>query len=510
MVLGVGVVAALVGSMTIAVTPSQGPALTIAPVTINNNQADQPYDPHVDGDLAAYSDAVTGQIHYYRFSTGVDSVIPNVVNGVASLDFLSDVNANRIVFTRSLGTRVGIMLFDVATATITEVDPVNGSNRSYVGLGANTVAFGDQGLDINGEIQATDLVSGTTTRLTSDTIVDQYPAVSPDGNTVVWEKCATINCDVWKATRSGSGWAAAAVTTGADSDTNPDTNGTLVVYDSIRAASATGPDLYYTPVAGGAETQLSIAGEEYNASIRGNYIAFEHRITGQNSDIWLYEISSNRVFAITNTPALNETLNDVTVQADGSVRIVWQASGANGTSILGATITVPAVTPPPPPPPPACSRSQVIAASRSYGPSRWIDGSATFTPALNFAVPASLTTVTGDAGEGAVTLAIAGANALTICRYTAADESHGSSSQPHTYRFAGCRGTGGAVAAGTIVASTGVLLHVDSGKARAGTTTVRLTVGETCSIAGWFTAPHGGHGDDDDDEHDDHHGGGHH
>ena len=424
--MGLDVVVALVGSMMVSVTPVQGPALTVSPVSINANQADQPFDPHVDGDLAAYSDAVTGQIHYYRFSTGVDSVIPNLVNGVAASDFLADVNANRIVFTRSLPTRVAIMIFDVATGTTTEIDAVEGSYRQYVGLGANTVAFGDLGIDPNGEIQTTDLVSGITTRLTNDTIVDQYPAVSADGNTITWEHCPTIVCAVWKATRSSTGtWTVSAVTGGTDSNTNPDTNGTLVVYDSIRAASATGPDLYYTPVAGGAETQLSIAGEEYNASIRGDYIAFEHRITGQNSDIWLYEISSNRVFAITNTPALNETLNDVAVQPDGSVRVVWQASNGVGSTIVGATITVPPVAPPPPP---VCSRSATLTASRSYSPNRWVDGSATWSPALSFAVPATLTTVTGDAGDGSVTLAIAGANALTICRYSADDDCHHASS----------------------------------------------------------------------------------
>jgi hypothetical protein len=108
----------------------------------------------------------------------------------------------------------------------------------------------------------------------------------------------------------------------------------------------------------------------------------------------------------------------------------------------------------------------------------------------------------GDAGDGVVTLAIAGANALTICRYRSDDEDcHGSASRAHTYRFAGCHGSGGQVHAGSIVASTGVLLHVDSANPRAGVTSVSLSVGETCSVAAWPSAPHhgGGHDEDDDD-----------
>ncbi len=488
-------------AMLIAAAPVSGPPLVLSPITINNQPGEQ-YDPHVDGDLAAYSDAVATQIHYYRFATAADAVIPNTLaDGTVTSDLLSAVNADRIAFTRQFPDRIAIMLFTPASNTLAELAPVPGSNRQYVGLGANTVAFGDIGLDLNGEIVTLDLTSNVTTRLTTDAVVDRFPAVSPDGNTIVWEHCPTlVNCDIWRAVRSGAAWAVSPVTAGAESEHNPDSNGSIVVYDSVRASSATGPDLYYTPVAGGPEVQLAIAGEEYNPSARGDYIAFEHRVTGQPSDIWLYQISTNRTFAVTTTPDFDENLNDLTVLADGSVRVVWQATaivGVVGGDILGATFTVPPIDTCP-------GRSVVLEASRTYRPPRWVDAFESFSPTLNFVVPHELAVTSGSSGHGAVTLVIGGERALAFCLYRGGAPAH-----PQRYSFAFCFGGGGPVSAGTTVAAKSVLLHVDVGDWSAPSTAVRLPISETCGPASWPRPRHRCHhhgehhdGDDDDRDHD--------
>ena len=44
-------------------------------ITINGSPGDQT-DPHVDKDLASYTDVPSNQVRYYRFSTGADLAIP--------------------------------------------------------------------------------------------------------------------------------------------------------------------------------------------------------------------------------------------------------------------------------------------------------------------------------------------------------------------------------------------------------------------------------------------------
>ena len=86
-----------------------------------------------------------------------------------------------------------------------------------------------------------------------------------------------------------------------------DTNGSLVVYGAPRAASATGGDIYWTPVAGGAESQLALAGYQRNPNISGNVIAFESynaADTTPNLDIFLYDLATATLYRLTNTPTL--------------------------------------------------------------------------------------------------------------------------------------------------------------------------------------------------------------
>src|SRR5205814_1599025 len=90
------------------------------------------------------------------------------------------------------------------------------------------------------------------------------------------------------------------------------------------------PDIYWRSVTGGTESQLQIPGWEANPSIAGNYMAFESRTTlFDNADIFLYDLIGNKLYQITNTPLVNEQLNDITVLPDGRLRVVW-ASDEDG------------------------------------------------------------------------------------------------------------------------------------------------------------------------------------
>ncbi|MGH8657567.1 MAG: TolB family protein [Gammaproteobacteria bacterium] len=107
----------------------------------------------------------------------------------------------------------------------------------------------------------------------------------------------------------------------ASPEANPDTNGSLVVYDSVRGSN---PDLFWRPVGGGTEVQLEMPGVEANPSIAGNFIAFESRPTlVATSDIYVYDLAANRLYQITNTPLVTEQLNDINVLPDGMIRTVW-------------------------------------------------------------------------------------------------------------------------------------------------------------------------------------------
>jgi len=193
------------------------------------------------------------------------------------------------------------------------------------------------------------LVSGISTRITNDTATDGNPLVSPDGNTVVWEHCPSslTNCDIWQAVKSGGVWTASAVAATTNPEGNPDTNGSFVVYDSQRAGNS---DIFWRATTGGAEFQLQLAGVERNPSIAGHLISFESAATiFDTSDIFVYDMSTNLLYQITNTPLVTEQLNGITVLPDGRVRVVWSSDedGADQRNIRAVTFSLPLTGPTP-------------------------------------------------------------------------------------------------------------------------------------------------------------------
>ncbi len=400
-------------SVLLSVTPINGGVLTPTRVTINNQPGDQ-FDPHVDGDLAAYSNNSTSdQIRYYRFSTATDSAIPAPVGAV---DLLSDIDRERIVFTR-VTDKNAIMLFDVASGTLTELAPAPNTNRFGVGLGAQTAAFIDYSTNVMaGDVMVLNLGDNSLTQLTNDAIYDQNPAVSPDGNVVVWEGCVTgSSCQIYAARRNGPSWDIDVVSAAPRRDTLADTNGTLVVFQRDDAANPGPSDLVVVPVNGGTETVIELPGAQYNPSIRGNLVAFEGRLASNlRSDLYVVELTSNRVFQITDTPDTNESLNDITVLPNGDVRVVWQATevvNAANYDIFGATFTLPPV-------PGTCTpRSVVLEASRTYSPSRWYDDNEALTPAMTFAIPAELPVIAGNSGNKTAYLSFEVGNDTVTCKY---------------------------------------------------------------------------------------------
>ncbi|MDP2270818.1 MAG: hypothetical protein Q8K32_08785 [Archangium sp.] len=510
-----GTVAAVVFAMTLTVTPTNGGLLSPPQITINDQPGEQ-FDPHVDADTAAYSNAVDmgaagllQQIRYYDFPTNQDLAISNLLaGGGLANDLLSDVDQGRIVFTRLFPDRSAIMLFDITTQTLTELAPAPSTTRMGVALGSQTVAFVDYASG-PGELMVLDLATSVVTRLTNDAVSDTNPAVSPDGNVITWERCASsANCDVYRANRSGGLWLIAPLASQVLNELSADTNGSLVVFQRENMAGPTGTNIVLVPVTGGPETVLEIPGEQYNPSIRGQLVAFESREPFGNPDIFLVELTSNRIFQITNTPDLAESLNDVTVLPNGEVRLVWQSvalTDPNNANIYAATFTLPAApvvdagTPDAGTPDAgtAClNRSVTIEATRFYSPTRSVDGQANFTPSMSFAIPAAIPVVAGNAGNKKADLTINLGNRTVECEYRSrSNQSHPTS--PTQLALAssyvldrcrvhngGCRhgGSGNTTyTAGTVVNAISEELHIQNGDTHQPLTRVRLTLGEVCS-----------------------------
>ncbi|MFT3707883.1 MAG: hypothetical protein QM817_09530 [Archangium sp.] len=398
-----------------AFTPGNGGVLSPARIGINEANGNQ-VDPHVDGDLAAYSNEIASQIFFYDFATAISGAIGNDGN----IDLLSDVDANRIVFTRVFASdgHSAIMLFDRNTNTVTELAPAPNTIRLGVAIGGSTVAFIDYGVssDGTGEVMVLNLSTmGPPLRLTTDTVDDANVAVSPDGNIVVWEHAPVSgsNTDIYAARRSGSSWSIETVSSNLLNDIKPDTSGTQVVFERVNGADR---DLVVASLTGGPEQTIEIPGLEQNPSIRQGIVAFEGRpLAASNSDIYLVDLSTKKLYQITNTPDSNETLNDVTVLPAGEIRLVWSGTkpATTDNDIFGATFVLPVSAPPDAGT--TCNGSVTLEASRSYCPTRWNDGHAN----LNFPVtiPATLPVTAGSSGGKKATLTFETAGGRLVCWY---------------------------------------------------------------------------------------------
>ena len=329
-------------TVVFAIAPANGGSVGGSTTVVDNTAGDQ-LDPHVSGNIAAYTDQsnIDGVvIRYYDF---LNPVSPNatIPGSSGHQDTLSDVNDTHIAFSRFNavdGTR-SCMVFDLATNSTIKI--ASASSVGATAVGGDTVAFVSSGDIMVGRISAP---LAPLTNLSASAASDASPAVSPAGDVVVWASCISpgTNCSIMKATVEGGAWSAPSLVSSAPS-TNPDIDGTNIVYYSNG-------DIIYRAVGGGAAVQLEIAGEQRNPSIAGGVIAFESSVdVSTAADLLVYQISTNTLFRLTDTPLINESLNDITVLPNGDVRLVWAADDDSAEAfvrnIYARTFTLPAVTP---------------------------------------------------------------------------------------------------------------------------------------------------------------------
>jgi hypothetical protein len=328
----------------VAIDGGMAPGTTI-PIDIG--PGDQT-DPHVSGNLVAYTDYGTGvgRIGYRDFATAAAGFIP----AGAVVDSLPNVFGQQISFSRQWLDRDAIMLFDAVTGSLVEFAPQAGSRRFASALGGHTLAFVDQGVD-SGSILVGDVTApaGPLTNLSQGKPAgsfDGHPAVAPDGSAVVWERCDHLFTDCWtmRALYAGGVWGAAEVVSDAGSyDLNADTDGRTVSYESARTA----PDaqqLFWQLLGGGPESSLELPGHAIEPHISEGVIAFSHRLTNSDpTDLFVYVIATNMLYQVTDTPLIDEVLADISVLPGGDIRVVWEANAdANGRdSIFASTFRVP-------------------------------------------------------------------------------------------------------------------------------------------------------------------------
>jgi hypothetical protein len=315
---------------------AQTPAISGSMQAVNAGPGDQS-DPHVSGSLVAYTSVEDGRslIRHHQLVTGSDAAIPND----GTTDLLSDVGGSTVVFTRVGDFSSAIYSFDTANpGAPVEIAPDFFANRRSAAIGGGTIAWEDFGLAGGGlapEIAVVTDPVGPLVRLTANTGVDRDPAVSPDGQVIVWTHCELdhTQCDIHEARRVGGVWSSSARSAPGD-EANPDTNGEVIVYSSAREEGGVlERDLFWQPVGGGEEVRLVLPGDDGNPSISGRFIAFEQRDDAGGSDIAVFDLVSQHLFRLTRTPQ-REALNDISVSADGLVRVVWSVPGAEGLDVM--------------------------------------------------------------------------------------------------------------------------------------------------------------------------------
>jgi hypothetical protein len=279
-------------------------------------------DPHVACGVATYTTDELERmslIRYVDFAANTNLFVLGTGN-----DRLSDTDGRKIAFTISFESRDQIFVYDVVDQTTWPIPVVESLDPAVAG---NLVAFVHPTSTTSSEIDVFDLGTLKTTPLTNDALENRAPAISPDGKVVVWEKCQGngVGCDIYAATKTSQGTFATRRLTDAGQDRFADTNGQLVAYVSDKSGEN---DVYLQRIDGSNEMHLTLPGDQRNVHISGSLVVFESK-TGFWWDVFLYDLSSARLYQVTNT-ARDESSSDVVAGCDGVNRIVYTTPGPFG------------------------------------------------------------------------------------------------------------------------------------------------------------------------------------
>lgn len=282
-------------------------------------------NPSVTCNIASYTDDNfdgASSIHYFDFATNTDHVVPG--NG---LDRLSETDGRQIVFTQLDGTGDQIGVYDIASQTTTFI---GGNGSSDPAIGADLIAFRGEIWNGIGEIFVYDGVSHIVIPISFNDVQDWSPSVSPDGHVVVWKTCQVdhAGCGIYTSVLNSDRtlFRSHLVTDTGEND-SPDSNGQLIVYTSQRNGDY---DIYWQTVAGSTEMRLALPGDQRDVRISGNLLVFESQTADSSYDVFVYDLSTARLYQVTNTPGVSETLSDIAAGCNGVNRIVYSAPATFG------------------------------------------------------------------------------------------------------------------------------------------------------------------------------------
>ena len=311
--------------------------ITNATTTTINNGVGAHVDPHIGGfdDYVAYTDLASG-IHYYKFSTNTDYVVPNSNNSRSS-----DIFQNTIVFERpdssSYFPSSSIWEYSIPSSQSFELAPTptpspTPMTRSGASIGFNTVAWEEKSYAGSGfqptssEIMAYDLSNSSflnPTPVTSDGLMNQNPAVDPGGGVIVWLKCdhTGFYCDVWQAIPSGFLWTATQLTNSGD------ISGPLDVSNSgYYMVYRRGGHIYWQQWSSSGYVEhrvpTALGGFESNPRLSGDLIVFR-AYNFARSTIEVYDILTNQLYELPHTFGADVDNPDIS-SVSGRLRVVYQ------------------------------------------------------------------------------------------------------------------------------------------------------------------------------------------
>jgi hypothetical protein len=232
------------------------------------------------------------------------------------------------VFTQLDGTGDHIGIYDIASQTTTFI---GGPGDSDPAIGGNLVAYRiTGGPNTTSEIQVYDRSTGGYFLVSFNDWQDWWPAVSPDGNVVTWATCQLDQqgCSIYASVKNSAGTLFnTRLISGTGDNRSPDTNGQFIVYTSERNGDN---DVYFQRVDSATEMRLALPGDQRDARISGNLIVFESQTADSSYDVFVYDLSTARLYQATNTPGVSETLSDIVTGCNGSNRIVYAVPGTFG------------------------------------------------------------------------------------------------------------------------------------------------------------------------------------
>lgn len=275
---------------------------------------------------------------YYNLITGQDVAIPS--NG--GNDSQSGVSGTTVVYVHQDNTgTLTIYTEDIGSGNPpVALDPAPATFRVSPATGGDTVAWADFTANPSTpQIMVYDTATQAVTDLSGgDNMANIQPAVSPDGNVVVWAECDPSGspCNIWEGIRgSGDNWSVSPLTTGSNDSEEPHTDGTIVVYQSMRSGQQ---GIYWQPVGGGTEQQVPEPAGAFDADphTSGGMISFEGAPTiGANADIFVYFIAAQTTYQLTDSAGtgVSSTLDDISVTPDGQARVVWETLESPNTKV---------------------------------------------------------------------------------------------------------------------------------------------------------------------------------